>query len=135
MESLDALSPLSPYWYNQTTYGLIDAQIIEQSGGAQEKGGRPSDNVKEVDLPIVPYIEDASELRTTIPAITDIPVPSFNLGISQPLDSPNAAVKRTTQFIATEEECKSVRRELKIGEQMKSPYVKRQVIKINKRMV
>ncbi|KAI3692979.1 hypothetical protein L6452_32805 [Arctium lappa] len=31
VESLDALSPLSPYWYNnQTTYGLIDAEIQEK---------------------------------------------------------------------------------------------------------
>ncbi|KAI3681351.1 hypothetical protein L6452_36143 [Arctium lappa] len=33
MESLDALSPLSPYWYSQTTYGIIDAQIEEKSAG------------------------------------------------------------------------------------------------------
>ncbi|KAI3685497.1 hypothetical protein L6452_34745 [Arctium lappa] len=33
MESLDALSPLSPYWYSQTTYGLIDAEIQEKAVG------------------------------------------------------------------------------------------------------
>ncbi|KAI3678222.1 hypothetical protein L6452_37507 [Arctium lappa] len=32
-ESLDELGPLSPYWYSQTTYGIIDAQILEKSGG------------------------------------------------------------------------------------------------------
>ncbi|KAI3734078.1 hypothetical protein L6452_13539 [Arctium lappa] len=31
-ESLDELAPLSPYWYSQTTYGLIDAQIEQKSG-------------------------------------------------------------------------------------------------------
>ncbi|KAI3701707.1 hypothetical protein L6452_26978 [Arctium lappa] len=127
-ESLDTLSPLSPYLYSQTTYDLIDAQIIEQSGGAHAKEGQPSDNVKECELPIVPYIEDATQPRTTIPETTNIPMSSYNLGISQPLEVPKAPVKHTTPFIATEEERNTVRRELKIGEQMKSPYVKRQVV-------
>ncbi|KAI3757859.1 hypothetical protein L6452_05402 [Arctium lappa] len=35
IESLDALSPLSPYWYSQTTYGIIDAQIEEKSAGRE----------------------------------------------------------------------------------------------------
>ncbi|KAI3757971.1 hypothetical protein L6452_05517 [Arctium lappa] len=124
VDSLEAQSPLSPYWYSQTTFGLIDVQIIEQSSGAQEKGGQPSDNVKEADFPIVSYVEEDVEPITTIPGIPNIPVPSFNLGISQPVDSPNASAKGKAHIISADEQCKPVRWELKIGDQMKSPYVK-----------
>ncbi|KAI3685787.1 hypothetical protein L6452_35045 [Arctium lappa] len=123
-ESLDAQSPLSPYWYSQTTLCLIDAQIIEQSGDQQEKVEQPTDNGKEVDLPIVPYIDEEIAPIRSLPEIPDIPVPSFNLGISQPLDSPDAPAKRNAHIKAADGQYKPVRRELKIGEQMKSPYVK-----------
>ncbi|KAI3685424.1 hypothetical protein L6452_34666 [Arctium lappa] len=126
--SLEEQSPLSPYWYSQTTFGLIDAQIMEQSGGSKEEGGQPCNNVKEADFPIVPYVEEDVEPIRTIPVSPSIPVPSFNLGISQPCDSPNASGKGKEPIIYADEHCKPVRRELKIGEQMKSPYVKRQVV-------
>ncbi|KAI3697640.1 hypothetical protein L6452_30735 [Arctium lappa] len=93
---------------SQTTFGLIDAQIIEQFGGAQEKGGQPSYNVKEADFPIVTYVEEEVEPITTIPAMPDIPVPSFNLGKSQPLDSPNASGKCKAHIIVVDEQCKPV---------------------------
>ncbi|KAI3757721.1 hypothetical protein L6452_05264 [Arctium lappa] len=106
-DSLEAQSPLSSYWYSQTTFGFMDVQIIEQSGGSKEEGGQPCHNVKETDFPIVPYVEEDVEPIRIIPVSPDILVTSFNLGISQPCDSPNASGKGKEPIIYADEHLNS----------------------------
>ncbi|KAI3707489.1 hypothetical protein L6452_26060 [Arctium lappa] len=138
MESLDALSPLSPYWYNQTTYGLIDAKIQEKSGGKvpldEETTGtdeNPAEDAKaasksvDTNLHIVPVDEPAEQ-----ECGPDVPIPSFNLGIipSKTVGEQKPSKKGKERITGYESPAKQPRRELKLGEKMKSPYMKRQVI-------
>ncbi|KAI3772061.1 hypothetical protein L6452_03235 [Arctium lappa] len=95
IESLEALSPLSPYWYSQTTYDIIDAQIEERSGAKDptNKDGtgedhktsedqQPNSNASPTNLEIVAYNEPEEQAVPISQYGPDIPVPSFNLGIS-----------------------------------------------------
>ncbi|KAI3667744.1 hypothetical protein L6452_42813 [Arctium lappa] len=142
IDSLEALSPLSPYWYSQTTYGIIDAQIEERSGakdptnndhtGKDRKTSedeQPNSNASPTNLEIVAYDEPGEQAVPISQYGPDIPVPSFNLGIS-PLKQ--AVEKRPSKkgkdvVIEPEARAKPARRELKLGDKMKSPYMKRQV--------
>ncbi|KAI3719192.1 hypothetical protein L6452_20086 [Arctium lappa] len=67
MESLDALSPLSPYWYSQTTYGLIDAEIQDKSVGkvqTYEHGGSTNQQPFEIADPVTN--NDATDLQMVV---------------------------------------------------------------------
>ncbi|KAI3668181.1 hypothetical protein L6452_43258 [Arctium lappa] len=95
IDSLEALSPLSPYWYSQTTYDIIDAQIEERSGakdptnndhtGEDHKTSEdehPNSNASPTNLEIVAYDEPEEQVVPISQYGPDIPVPRFNLGIS-----------------------------------------------------
>ncbi|KAI3706956.1 hypothetical protein L6452_25065 [Arctium lappa] len=77
MESLDALSPLSPYWYSQTTYGLIDAEIKEKSVGkvqTYEHDGSTYQHPSEFADPVTD--DDARDLQMVVSNIHEVePIP------------------------------------------------------------
>ncbi|KAI3685874.1 hypothetical protein L6452_35135 [Arctium lappa] len=129
MESLDALSPLSPYWYSQTTYGLIDAKIQEKSVGkvrTYEHDVSTDQHPAEFAEPVTG--DDARELQMVVSNIhelepmpisqygPDIPIPSFNLGISQTTDVVEKNQTKKGKEVARDNEApaKTTRRELKV---------------------
>ncbi|KAI3728157.1 hypothetical protein L6452_16787 [Arctium lappa] len=118
--SLDAVNPLSPYWYSQTTYGLIDETIMNQSGGATEITHNPMDNVKSSELPVVAYVPTSPVDRDLIDGSPEIPIPSFNLGISQHMQCDyHPATKNVNDPITSnDDQAKPLRRQIKIGEQI-----------------
>ncbi|KAI3728350.1 hypothetical protein L6452_16984 [Arctium lappa] len=128
MESLDALSPLSPYWYSQTTYGLIDAEIQEKSVGkvrTYEHDVSTDQHPAEFAEPVTG--DDARELQMVVSNIhelepmpisqygPDIPIPSFNLGISHKTDVVEKNQTKKGKEVARDNEAptKTTRRELK----------------------
>ncbi|KAI3697885.1 hypothetical protein L6452_30985 [Arctium lappa] len=112
--SLDADNPLSPYWYSQTTYDLIDAMIMHQSGGATEPVHNPGDNVNQLELPVVPYIHTSLDNHDIMEGSPEIPIQSFILGISQHIqgEDPPTTMKGKTPITSNDDQGKPVRREV-----------------------
>ncbi|KAI3770252.1 hypothetical protein L6452_01379 [Arctium lappa] len=127
--------PNDSIFESQTTYGLIDAQILEKSVGKlpsdESKGTAackpPScvadhaSNSTGTNLQIVPVNETEEQAVPISQCGPDIPIPSFNLGISPPKPHEAQPSRKGKEAIrGKEEHMRPPRRQPKLSEKMRS---------------
>ncbi|KAI3693184.1 hypothetical protein L6452_33015 [Arctium lappa] len=122
--SLEDIQPLSHIWYSPTTYSLIDQSMVEKSG----------ESSKQRTLAVtVPYSSNSAAKQLVSNAMgtqhheTETPKPSFNLGFSPITTKPYEKRDAKGKDKLVEEDCppKANRREVKLGDLMRSRYMKR----------
>ncbi|KAI3707160.1 hypothetical protein L6452_25428 [Arctium lappa] len=123
--SLEDIQPLSHIWYSPITYNLIDYAIVEKSASKQRTLAVTTTYASNTaSKQFVPEAMGAQQHGSKTSA------PSFKLGFSTITGNPYERRDAKGKDKMAEEDCppKANRREVKLGDLMSSPYVKRQVL-------